>query len=186
MLILFDWPASLTMRVIMTSNAEIKIEPARAKDVPLIFEFVREIAQYEKLSDTVKTSEEKITSALFGPQPCAEAIIAYSEVEPIGFALFYFNYSSFTGLPGLYLEDIFVRPSSRDAGVGLQIFRYLATRAQERGCGRIEWSVLDWNEGAIRFYRRLAAEPVQDWTVFRLGPDQINQLASNRGNSPVS
>jgi GNAT superfamily N-acetyltransferase len=161
----------------MVQHDEVRIEQASETDLPLILEFVRELAAYEKLAETVTVNEERLLKALFGPQSVAEAIIAYQHDLPIAFAIYYFNYSSFSGLPGLYLEDIFVRPHARGSGIGLQIFRWLASKAMERGCGRMEWAVLDWNESAIKFYQQRRAEPVEGWTVFRLSQNQLKDLA---------
>jgi GNAT superfamily N-acetyltransferase len=154
----------------------VRIETTSEADVSLIMGFVRELAEYEKLSKYVTVDEAGLRKVLFGSQPLAEAIIAYEGAVPVAFAIYYFNYSSFSGLPGLYLEDIFVRPHARGSGVGRQIFRWLARKATERGCGRMEWAVLDWNESAIQFYRSLDAKPVEGWTVFRLSEDQLKDL----------
>lgn len=158
-------------------QSPIRIEKTTANDVSLILSFVRELAEYERLLDTVTADEERIQAAMFGPRAFVESVIAYSDDEPVAFAIYYFNYSSFTALPGLYLEDIFVRASARGTGVGVQLFRYLANKAIERGCGRMEWAVLDWNENAIRFYQKLDAEPVEGWTIFRLSRHRLNALA---------
>lgn len=162
----------------MDEPLKIRIVKASEADVPMVLKFVSELAEYEKLSDTVSVNESRLREALFGSQPSAEAIIAYQGDTPVAFAIYYFNYSSFTGLPGLYLEDIFVRPAARGLGVGRQIFRWLTQRALERGCGRMEWAVLDWNESAIKFYNGLNAKPVEGWTVFRLSQDQLKELAA--------
>ncbi|MEK6278745.1 MAG: GNAT family N-acetyltransferase [Acidobacteriota bacterium] len=160
----------------MDRDATLCIEQASEKDVPLILTFIHELAKYERLSDSVTANEERLRVALFGPHPYAEAVIAYQDQEAIAFALYYFNYSSFSGLPGLYLEDIFVQPPWRGSGAGRQLFGYLAQKAIERGCGRMEWAVLNWNETAIRFYKNLAADPVQGWTVFRLSREHLEPL----------
>jgi GNAT superfamily N-acetyltransferase len=157
-------------------QSSIRIEKTTADDVPLILSFVKELAEYERLLDSVTADEGRIQAALFGPKAFVESVIAYRDDKPVAFAIYYFNYSSFTALPGLYLEDIFVRPFARGTGVGVQLFRYLATRAIERGCGRMEWAVLDWNDNAIRFYQKLDAEPVEGWTIFRLSRERLNTL----------
>jgi GNAT superfamily N-acetyltransferase len=155
---------------------DLRIQIASEADVELLMEFVRELANYEKLSKSVTIDQARLRKVLFGQQPLAEAIIAYTGGVPVAFAIYYFNYSSFSGLPGLYLEDIFVRSHARGSGVGREIFRWLAGKATERGCGRMEWAVLNWNESAIQFYRRLNAKPVEGWTVFRLSADQLSDL----------
>jgi GNAT superfamily N-acetyltransferase len=157
----------------MTSTG-ITIRPAVAADVPLILSFIRELAVYEKLSHEVVTSEAALRRTLFGKHPAAEVMLADADGEPAGFALFFHNYSTFLGLPGLYLEDLFVRPDLRGRGVGRRLLSTLATLAIARGCGRFEWSVLDWNEPAHAFYRKLGARPMADWTVWRMdGPDLV-------------
>jgi len=160
-------------------NNHIRIEMATDADVPLILSFIRELAQYERLLDRVHATEGRLRESLFGSRRLAEAIIAYRNDEPVAFAVYFFNFSTFEGRPGLYLEDIFVRPAFRRSGIGRQLFAYLANKAQESGCSRIELSVLNWNEEAIRFYNRLEAEPVQEWTVFRLSADALKKLGSN-------
>ena len=119
-------------------------------------------------------------ATLFGPRHYAEALIAYIGEEPAAFAIYFFSYSSFTGLPNLYLEDIFVRPTHRGSGVGKELFAFLARRGGEHGCGRMEWSVLNWNESAIGFYKRLGAAPVRNWTVFHLAKEEMQKLAQEQ------
>lgn len=162
----------------MVTRAPLRIKQATKEDVSLILTFICELAQHEKALDRVTATEEGLLLTLFGPRPYAEAVIAYENSEPIAFAIYFFSYTSFSALPGLYLEDIFVRPAARGLGVGRQLFAFLAQRAVERNCARMEWSVLNWNESAIRFYEKLSAEPVQDWTVFRLTREQLSKLAS--------
>ena len=155
----------------------IRIDRAREHDVPLILELIRGLAEYERLADQVVATEAGVREALFGAQPAAEVIIAYADDRPAGFALFFHNFSTFLGRRGLYLEDLFVKPEFRRLGIGRRLLADLARIAVERGCGRFEWSVLDWNTPAIDFYRRLGARPLDDWTIFRMTGDAIAQLA---------
>jgi GNAT superfamily N-acetyltransferase len=161
----------------MTKQALSRIVDATEKDVPLILQFIRELAEYERGADRVSATEDVLRSTLFGSQQNAHAVIAYRGQKAVAFAIYFFSYSSFSGLPNLYLEDIFVRPAHRGLGLGRELFAFLARRAAERGCGRMEWSVLNWNESAIGFYRRLGAEPVSDWTVFHLAKEDMERLA---------
>ena len=161
----------------MPAQSMTRIEDATEKDVALILQFIRELAEYERGTDRVSATEDVLRSTLFGGQQNAHAVIAYRGQDPVAFAIYFFSYSSFSGLPNLYLEDIFVRPAHRGLGLGSELFAFLARRAGERGCGRMEWSVLNWNESAIGFYRRLGAEPVSDWTVFHLAKDDLERLA---------
>jgi GNAT superfamily N-acetyltransferase len=155
----------------------LRIRPAREADVPLVLRFIRELAEYERLLHEVVATEERLRETLFGARPAAEVVIAEEEGEPLGFALFFHNYSTFLAQPGLYLEDLYVRPEARGRGTGRALLSHLARLAKERGCGRLEWWVLDWNESAIRFYRSLGAQPMDDWTVFRLTGDDLARLA---------
>jgi GNAT superfamily N-acetyltransferase len=155
----------------------LRIEPAIEADVPLILGFIRELAEYERMLDKVVATEAGLREQLFGARPGAEVVIARSEGQPVGFALYFHNFSTFLGRRGLYLEDLFVRPSHRGRGVGRALLAHLARNALERGCGRLEWWVLDWNEPAIGFYRKLGAEPMSDWTVFRLSGAPLAELA---------
>lgn len=161
----------------MDTDVHLRIKRANAHDVPLILTFIRELAEYEKLLDGVTATEESLRATLFDSQRYAEALLAYRGSQPVAFAVYFFNYSTFAGLPGLYLEDIYVRPAYRGLGVGRQIFNLLARIAIEHDCTRIEWSVLNWNKSAIGFYQRLLAEPMQDWTVFRLPKAKLKQMA---------
>lgn len=156
----------------------IRIEEATVEDAPLILAFIRELAEYERGLDRVTATEAILRKTLFGPKPCAEAVIAFEADAPVAFAIYFFSYSSFFGRPNLYLEDILVRPASRGSGVGRELFAFLARRARERGCGRMEWSVLNWNAPAIAFYEKLGAEPVRDWTVYHLNRDEMEKLAN--------
>ncbi len=141
---------------------------ATENDVPLILRFIRELAEYERLAHAVVATEDTIRRTLFGNPRFAEVLIGEADGEPVGFALFFHNYSTFLGQPGIYLEDLYVRPELRGRGYGRQLLARLAEVARERNCGRLEWAVLNWNEDAIRFYRSLGAKPMDEWTVYRL------------------
>jgi len=158
------------------TECAITIRPAAVADIPRILSFIRELAAYERLADEVVADEARLRETLFGDRPAAEVELAFHDGEPAGFALFFHNYSTFLGRPGLYLEDLFVRPDYRGRGVGRALLRRLAGLARTRGCGRLEWSVLDWNEPAIGFYRRLGARALEDWTVWRLDGDALRNL----------
>lgn len=144
------------------------LRPARPGDEPLVLTLIRELAEYERMLDEVQATEADVHASLFGPDAVAEAVIAEWVGEPVGFALFFRNFSTFVGRPGLYLEDIYVRPSHRGQGIGKALLLHLAAIARQRGYGRMEWSVLDWNQPAIDFYESLGARPMSEWTVFRL------------------
>ena len=147
------------------------IRPATVADVPLILEFIRDLADYEKLLHEVEATAAQLRATLFGAAPVAHCVLAFVDDAPAGFALYFFSYSTFLAKPGLYLEDLFVKPAHRGSGLGKALLLHLAQLANLRGCGRMEWSVLDWNQPAIDFYRRLGAVPKDGWTVFRLtGP----------------
>jgi GNAT superfamily N-acetyltransferase len=152
-------------------DATITVRPATPADVPAILGFVRELAEYERLSHAVVATEESLRLHLFGEggaRPAAECLIGEIGGEPQGFALSFTSFSTFLARPGIYLEDLYVRPAARGKGLGRALFTHLAAIAVERGCGRLEWAVLDWNEPAIGFYRRMGAEAMSEWTVFRL------------------
>ncbi|HZJ01051.1 MAG TPA: GNAT family N-acetyltransferase [Gemmatimonadaceae bacterium] len=157
----------------------IDIRPAAESDVPLILEFIQGLAEYERLRDACVATEERLHETLFSGKPAAEVIIARIREEPVGFALFFHNYSTFLAQRGIYLEDLFVRPEARGKGVGHALLSALARIAVERNCGRLEWAVLDWNQLAIDFYKRIGAKPLDDWTVFRLTGDSLEKLAAN-------
>lgn len=161
----------------MATLSGIRIRPAAEADVPLILRFIRELAEYEQLLHEVVATEDRLRETLFGARPAAEVVIAEDDGDPLGFALFFHNYSTFLARPGLYLEDLYVRPEARGRGAGRALLAHLARLARERGCGRLEWWVLDWNEPAIRFYRSLGAQPMDDWTVFRLTGADLDRLA---------
>ena len=154
------------------------IRPATIDDVPVILALIRELAEYEKLSDEVVATDDVLRETLFGNQPGAEVLIASVDDQPAGFALFFHNFSTFLGLPGIYLEDLFVMPEFRGSGLGRTLLAYLARLATERRCGRLEWSVLDWNQPAIGFYKKLGAEAMSDWAVYRLAGDALDTLAA--------
>ncbi|MCG3178437.1 MAG: hypothetical protein BIFFINMI_00764 [Phycisphaerae bacterium] len=164
--------------------ADIRIRPAIAGDTGLILALIRELADYERRAHQVVATEADVREALFGDRPAAEALIGELGGQPVGFALFFHNFSTFLGRRGLYLEDVFVRPDARGRGVGHALLREVARIAADRGCGRLEWVVLDWNEPAIAFYRRLGAEPMSDWTIFRLTGEALARLAENDGQTP--
>lgn len=144
------------------------LRAATSADLPLILEFIRGLAAYEKLLDEVEATEEKLRATLFGPRPAAECVLAFADDAPAGFAIFFTNYSTFLAKPGLYLEDLFVKPEFRGQGLGKALLLHLAKLANARGCGRMEWTVLDWNQPAIDFYESLGAERKTDWTICRL------------------
>jgi GNAT superfamily N-acetyltransferase len=153
------------------------IRAATAADVPMIRQLIRELAEYERLTDEAVVTEASLRESLFGPRPWAEVLIGETDSEVAGFALYFHNYSTFVGKPGLYVEDVFVRPQFRGRGLGTEFFRRMARTAVDRGCGRMEWAVLDWNEPALNFYRKIGAAPMNDWTVQRLVGVQLLQLA---------
>lgn len=146
-------------------------------DVPLILRFIRELAEYEKLAHAVVATEELLLESLFGARRHVEVILAEYEGEAAGFALFFHNFSTFVGRSGLYLEDLYVRPALRSHGIGKELLRFLAHLASERGCGRFEWAVLNWNEPAIGFYLSLGAKPMNEWKVYRLDGAELCTLA---------
>jgi GNAT superfamily N-acetyltransferase len=161
-----------------TAPAAISIRAAQADDADLVLQFIHELAEYEKLAHEVRATREDIHAALFGPRPYAEAIIGCLDGQPCGFALFFHNFSTFLGKPGLYLEDLYVRPAARGRGLGTRMLAWLARLALERGCGRFEWAVLDWNEPALRVYRSLGARAADDWTIHRVTGEALVRLAA--------
>lgn len=156
----------------------IRITPATEADVPVILEMIRGLAEYEKLSHVVSATEQQLRHTLFGERPAAEVLLAHWNGDAVGFALFFPNYSTFLAQPGIYLEDLFVKPHARGKGAGLALFIELARIAVARGCGRVEWAVLDWNEPSIRFYKKLGAVPMDEWTRFRLTSEPLRRLAA--------
>lgn len=161
----------------------ISINPAAPEDAALLLGFIRELADYERLAHAVSATEEDLRRTLFGQDAYAHALIARLDGEPAGFAVYFFNYSTFLGRPGLYLEDLYVRPAARRRGVARGLLAHLAGIALERGCGRMEWAVLDWNERAIGFYVSLGASPNEEWTTYRLSSDALRRLAAAPGRS---
>lgn len=159
----------------MTDDFEIKI--ATIKDVPLILSFIKALAEYEKLSHEVVATEDILRETLFGEKSHAEVIIGYLKNIPVSFAIYFHNFSTFLGRPGIYLEDLFVKPEARGAGIGQQMLAYLARLAKQRNCGRLEWWVLDWNESAIQFYKKIGAKPMDEWTVFRVTGQALDDLS---------
>lgn len=154
------------------------IRAATEDDIPLILYFIRELAEYERLAERVVATEEALRRTLFGNPRFAEVIIAEADDQPVGFALFFHNYSTFLGAPGIYLEDLFVEPEHRGRGYGKALLAHLAHLAKERECGRVEWAVLEWNEASINFYRRIGARSLDDWRIFRLTGDALDALAT--------
>lgn len=160
----------------MSTNNTLKIRNATKEDVPLIVQFIKEIADYEKLSHEVIATESIVFESLFGKEKSAEVVIGEFENKPVGYAIFFHNFSTFLGRKGLYLEDLFVRPEYRGKGFGKKLLLHLVKIAKERNCGRMEWSVLNWNTPAIEFYQSLGAKPMDGWTVYRLDSDTISKL----------
>jgi GNAT superfamily N-acetyltransferase len=160
---------------------DFEIRTTTEADIPVILGLIRDLATYERAPDAVVATEKGLREVLFGSKRAAEVLLALENEEPVGFAVFFHNFSTWLGRPGLYLEDLFVRPEKRGKGYGRALLERLAQIAKERGCGRMEWAVLDWNEPAIQFYRKLGAQPMDEWTGFRLTEEGIAKLAS--GNS---
>ena len=163
----------------MHSQSNFEIRPARVEDVPIILKLIRDLATYERAPKEVTATEEQLVDVLFGEKPVAEVLLAFERKSPVGFAVFFHNFSTWLGRPGLYLEDLFIKPEKRERGYGRALLVDLAKIALDRGCGRMEWAVLDWNEPAIKFYRSLGAKPMEEWTVFRLTRDGIAKLAQS-------
>jgi GNAT superfamily N-acetyltransferase len=159
--------------------SNFKIRSALPEDVPIILQLIRDLATYERAPDEVTATEEQLTEVLFGRRPAAEVVIAFENDAPVGFAVFFQNFSTWLGRAGLYLEDLFVKPEARGKGYGRALLVHLAKIARDRGCGRMEWAVLDWNQPAIEFYLALGATPMDEWTVFRLRRDGITRLAGS-------
>jgi GNAT superfamily N-acetyltransferase len=170
----------------MNSQSNFEIRPARVENVPVILGLIRELATYERAPDEVTATEEQLVDVLFGEKRVAEVLLAFEGKSPVGFAVFFHNFSTWLGRPGLYLEDLFVKPDKRGKGYGRALLVDLAKVARDRGCGRMEWAVLDWNEPAIKFYRTLGAKPMEEWTVFRLTRDGIAMLAQSESTAKES
>ena len=156
---------------------EFEIRTTTEADIPVILQLIRDLAEYERAPDAVVATETGLREVLFGSKRSAEVLLALEEAEPVAFAVFFHNFSTWLGRPGLYLEDLFVKPEKRGKGYGRALLERLAQIAKERGCGRMEWAVLDWNEPAIQFYRKLGAKAIDEWTVFRLTGEGIAKLA---------
>ena len=156
---------------------QIRIARGAESDVPVILEMIRGLAEYERLLDKCVATEETLRATLFGDRPYAETLLAWDGDECCGFALFFMNYSTFLAQPGIYLEDLFVKPHARGRGLGKALLTKLAQLARERNCGRLEWSVLDWNEPSIRFYKSLGAVPLEEWTGYRVTGKSLQDLA---------
>ena len=159
----------------------IDITPASVDDVPVVLRLITALAEYEHLAHEVQATEEGLRATLFGPRPAAEVVLARIGATPVGFAVFFHNYSTFVGRPGLYLEDLFVLPEYRRRGIGRKLLAHVAAIAVARNCGRMEWAVLDWNQTAIHVYRSVSARSMDDWTLFRLTGDDLRQLAEEGG-----
>ena len=162
----------------MMTPKDFEIRPAAVDDAPLILSFIKKLAAYEKLAHKVTATEEILRETLFGERRYAEVIIGFHGGEPVGFALFFHNYSTFLGKPGIYLEDLFVDEEHRGKGFGKALLVYLARLTRERNCGRLEWAVLNWNEPSINFYKALGAAPMNEWTVFRVTGEALDKLAN--------
>ena len=156
----------------------ISIRPATAADLPLIAQLIRDLAEYERLAHEVRFDDQVLAAKLFGPRPYAEVVIGEIDGVAQGFALFFHNFSTFEGRPGIYLEDLFVRPEARGSGLGKALLSHLAALAVERDCARLEWWVLDWNEPAIGFYKKLGARFMDEWTVMRVDGEALQQLGA--------
>lgn len=165
-------------KAVKTSIPDFTIRYASGKDTELILDFIRKLAEYEELLHEVEATEQQLQNYLFGDNPKAEVVIGEYKNIPVGFALFFHNFSTFLGKPGIYLEDLFINPDSRGNGFGKTMLTYLAKTAEERGCGRLEWSVLDWNQPAIDFYKKLGALPMDEWTVYRVTGNSLKSLAN--------
>ncbi len=156
----------------------VRIRPATPQDVPLLCQLIRDLAAYEQLEHECRVTPQGLHDAIFGPRPSAKALVGELSGVPEGFALYFTNFSTFLAKPGIYLEDLFVRPHARGSGLGKALLSTLARIAVDQGCGRVEWSVLDWNEPAIGFYKRLGAVPMSEWTVFRLTGEALRDVAT--------
>ena len=178
----YSWVASArvswTINTGMETRKNFQIRPARLKDVPIILQLIRDLATYERAPDEVTATEEQLADVLFGERPAAEVLLAYERETPVGFALFFHNFSTWLGRPGLYLEDLFVKPEHRGRGIGKLLLLHLTQIAKARGYGRVEWAVLDWNEPAIGFYKKVGAVMLDDWTICRVTGEALARLSS--------
>jgi len=162
-----------------TETKNFTIRPATIVDVPIVLQLIRDLATYERAPGEVAATEEQLVDVLFGERPVAEVLLAFEDEMPIGFAVFFHNFSTWLGRPGLYLEDLFVKPEARGKGYGRALLIHLAKIARDRGCGRMEWAVLDWNGPAIQFYKKIGAVPMKEWRIFRMTTDGIAKLAQS-------
>jgi GNAT superfamily N-acetyltransferase len=169
-----------------TGLTQFKIKPATKKDVPVILSFIKKLADYERLSHEVVATEELLQRTLFGQRRTAEVAIGYYHDTPVGFVLFFHNFSTFIGRPGIYIEDLFVEEAYRRRGFGGALLAHVAKLAAVRDCGRLEWSVLDWNEPAVNFYLKLGAMPMKEWTVFRVTGENLKRLAGRANQARQS
>jgi len=165
----------------LSTTSTFKIRPAIEEDAAVILSLIKELAEYEHLSHEVVATENDIRKTLFGDRPFAETLIGEYEGLPISFALFFHNFSTFVGKPGIYLEDLYVQPAHRGKGFGSKMLAHIAALARERDCGRFEWSVLNWNTPAIRTYEKLDASPMKEWILYRLSGEALNKLADKSG-----
>ncbi|HKJ47040.1 MAG TPA: GNAT family N-acetyltransferase [Balneolales bacterium] len=159
-------------------SPDFEIREGTLSEIPTILTFIKELAEYEKMSDDVVANEKLLKEHLFGEKKSAEVVIAYYQNKPVGFALYFYNFSTFLGRPGLYLEDLYVRKQMRGNGFGKALLKHLAKIATQKKCGRMEWAVLNWNEPSIQFYKSLGANPMNDWTVYRVTGNALKELGS--------
>ncbi len=159
--------------------SDIQIRKATAEDAPLIFQFIKELAVYEKMESDVVATVESITGSIFSPESTTHSLICTVDGEPVGYAVYFFNYSTWLGKHGIYLEDLYITPKFRHLGAGRKILKYLAAYAVEKGCGRFEWAVLDWNEPAIQFYRSVGATSQDEWVIYRLTGQALHDFAAS-------
>jgi len=165
--------------ILSQMTGTFRIRDASVADIPIILQLIRDLATYERAPNDVVATEEGLHEVLFGTEPSAKVVIAFENTEPVGFAVYFFNFSTWLGRPGLYLEDLFVKPEMRGRGYGRALLVHLAKIARDHNCGRMEWAVLTWNEPAIEFYKKLGAVSLDDWRVFRLTSDGIGHLAES-------
>ena len=166
------------------SERSFEIRDADVADVPIIMQLIRDLATYERAPNDVIATEQDLREVLFGAEPAAKVVIAFEDTAPVGFAVYFFNFSTWLGRPGLYLEDLFVKPEMRGRGCGRALLVHLAKIARDHNCGRMEWAVLTWNDPAIEFYKKLGAMPLEEWRVFRLAKEEIGKLAETQAAEP--